>query len=134
MLSYIDRARENNTEPNLTEIVLHSTKQKKCSFKTVKLKSYNLNSYFLFFFAVARKRLFLFTIFGMSLKYQSVDLSLAVSCGLLPLLHDLCGSPRQLCKVMCTVVYNQSKSDVDGLLQLACFRLWQIITLSLGYV
>ena len=83
--------------------------------------------------AESRKRLFLLTMFGMSQKYQVADLSLAVSCGLLPLLRDQCGGAEQLCKVMSMVVY--SKHDADGgdtLLQLACFRLWQIIAVSLG--
>ena len=71
--------------------------------------------------------------FGMSQKYQVADLSLAVSCGLLPLLRDQCGGAEQLCKVMSMVVYSKHDSDGgDTLLQLACFRLWQIIAVSLG--
>lgn len=85
-----------------------------------------------FLIAESRKRLFLFTIFGMSLKYQAVDLSLAVSCGLLPLLQQMCGSPLQLSKVMSMVVYSKADQDSDTFLHLACFRLWQIIVISLG--
>ena len=69
----------------------------------------------------------------MSFKYQAVDLSLAVSCRFLPLLHDVSSDARALVKVMSVVVFNRgSVGDLDTLLQLACFRLWQMIVVSLG--
>ena len=69
----------------------------------------------------------------MSFKYQAVDLSLAASCGFLPILNDVSNDPQTLVKVMSVVVFNRgSIGDLDTLLQLACFRLWQVLVVSLG--
>ena len=91
---------------------------------------------FFLFFSVSEcnQRLLLYTLFGMSLKYQSVDISLAVSCGLVPLLHQLCGQPESLLEVMTMVVYSRGVSSISTLLKVAGYRLWQIIAISTGSV
>ena len=74
------------------------------------------------------------TIFALSVKYQSVDVSLAVSCGMLPLLLRLCVSPSALCRAMSTVLYCSGQSELTGMLEVASLRLLQILAVTAGYV
>ena len=82
--------------------------------------------------SVCKQRLLLYTLFGMTLKYQAVDISLAVSCGLVPLVHRLCGDPGSLLEVMSLVVYNRGTASINTLLRVAGYRLWQVIAVCTG--
>ena len=80
----------------------------------------------------ARQRLLLYTVFALSEKYGPMDVALAISRDLLPLLSKLCGSPATLSKVTSTVVYNSGQSQISTVLQVASMRLLQILAISAG--
>ncbi len=80
----------------------------------------------------AQQKLMLLTLFALSVKYQAVDLSLAVSSGLLPLLSQLCGSASALAQAAQAVVYHSGHCDLAILLKVASLRLLQILAMTAG--
>ncbi len=79
-----------------------------------------------------RQRLLLLTIFALSVKYQPLDVSLAVNCGMLPLLSNLCGTPVALSQATHAVVGNCGQSQITTVLQVASMRLLQILSITAG--
>lgn len=82
--------------------------------------------------ADAAKKFLLLTIFATSVKFDVVDVSLAVSCGLLPVLSHLCASPLALCQSSCSVIFNNGTSHLDTLLTVASARALHILAVSVG--
>ena len=70
--------------------------------------------------------------FALSVKYQSVDVSLAVSCGMLRLLSRLCGSPIALTQASQAIMYCSGKSHIGTMLRVASLRLLQILAITTG--
>ncbi|ELU01327.1 hypothetical protein CAPTEDRAFT_215878, partial [Capitella teleta] len=82
----------------------------------------------------AAKKFLLLTIFATSVKFDVVDVSLAVSCGLLPVLSHLCASPLALCQSSCSVIFNNGTSHLDTLLTVASARALHILAVSVGWL
>ncbi|XP_070543560.1 probable E3 ubiquitin-protein ligase HERC1 isoform X2 [Ptychodera flava] len=78
----------------------------------------------------ARQRLLLTTVFALSVKYQPVDISLAVSTGMLPLLSRLCGHQAVLKPLVPWV--SRGMSQLNTILQVASMRLLQILAVTTG--
>ena len=72
--------------------------------------------------------------FALSVKYASVDVSLAVSSGLLPVLWGVCGhSPAALCQAAHVLVYNsEAHQRTDTLLRVASHTLIHILAVTVG--
>ena len=84
------------------------------------------------FLSASKQRLQLLTIFALSVKYKPEDITLAVSCNMLPVLSHLCGSPTSLVLTNSAVVYNTGQSQLDMVLQVASMRLLQILAITAG--
>ena len=87
------------------------------------------------FFAGARERQQLLTVFALSNKFQSSDISLAVSSSLPSILYSMC--PNGLVAAQPLPFKNtQSKttSQLPLILNIACGRLLQIITVTVRLV
>jgi E3 ubiquitin-protein ligase HERC1 len=80
----------------------------------------------------ANKKFLLMTLFACSLKMDAEDVSLAASCGLLPILLEQCRSPEALCRSSCTVLFNTGSSHLDTLLTVASARALHIVALCAG--
>ncbi|XP_078688080.1 putative E3 ubiquitin-protein ligase HERC1 isoform X3 [Branchiostoma floridae x Branchiostoma belcheri] len=78
----------------------------------------------------AQDRLLLSTIFALSVKYQPVDVSLAVSSGLLPLLSKLCGTSPALSHPHQLILGGTSQLSL--VLQVASLRLLHILAVTTG--
>ncbi|XP_069694063.1 probable E3 ubiquitin-protein ligase HERC1 isoform X1 [Periplaneta americana] len=71
------------------------------------------------------QQLQILTVFALSVRYQPADITLAVSCGLLPILASMCSSP----------VYLTSPCELQArppVLSLASMRLLHILAMSCG--
>ncbi|GFO36542.1 HECT and rld domain-containing e3 ubiquitin protein ligase family member 1, partial [Plakobranchus ocellatus] len=81
----------------------------------------------------ARMHLMLSSILALSVKYQAVDVSLTVSCGLLPILLQLSASKSVLGVHTLPPVVNQLEpSHLTTLLAISSIRLLQIIAVTVG--
>ncbi|XP_077988697.1 putative E3 ubiquitin-protein ligase HERC1 [Glandiceps talaboti] len=78
----------------------------------------------------AKQRLLLTTVFALSVKYQPVDISLAVSSGMLPLLSRLCGHQAAIRPLLPWM--SRGSSQVNTILQVASMRLLQILAVTTG--
>jgi len=68
----------------------------------------------------------LLTVFALSMKYQAADVSLAVSCGILPQLMHLCDTA-----VLSRQLTGQARlADVGCILATASMRLLQILAIT----
>ena len=85
-----------------------------------------------FSFLGACQRLLLFTIFALSVKYEPVDIALAVHTGMLPLVARLCGSPAALSRANQAIVYDAGHSQLPAVLQVASIRLLQVLAVTAG--
>ena len=74
----------------------------------------------------------LFTVFSLSVKYQSTDVSLAVSSGMLALLSELCGRPHSMLQTTHALTYSIGHSHLDTMLRVASMRLLQILAITAG--
>ena len=85
------------------------------------------------FFAGAQHKLLLVTVFALSVKYQPVDVCLAVSSGILPLLAQLCGSGSQgaLARPL-QPLFGGAIPAIQNVLQVASMRLLQILAITTG--
>ncbi|KAL3866609.1 hypothetical protein ACJMK2_043893 [Sinanodonta woodiana] len=77
-------------------------------------------------------RLLLTTIFALSMRYEPVDISLAVACGLLPILFKIIGEPTVCPQMLQLVKGSLSKQHLRTVLSVSSHRLIQIITVSIG--
>jgi len=68
----------------------------------------------------------LLTVFGLSLRYESADISLAVSCGVLPRLMRLCHSAVLNNHLTC----HARLSDIRYILATASMHLLQILAIT----
>ncbi|GFS09340.1 HECT and RLD domain-containing E3 ubiquitin protein ligase family member 1, partial [Elysia marginata] len=81
----------------------------------------------------ARKHLMLSSILALSVKYQAVDVSLTVSCGLLPILLQLSASKNLIgLHTLPPVVSQLEPSHLTTLLAVSSQRLLQIISVTVG--
>ncbi|RUS68742.1 hypothetical protein EGW08_023496, partial [Elysia chlorotica] len=81
----------------------------------------------------ARKHLMLSSILALSVKYQAVDVSLTVSCGLLPILLQLSASKNLVgLHTLPPVVSQLEPSHLTTLLAVSSQRLLQIISVTVG--
>ncbi|XP_062615942.1 probable E3 ubiquitin-protein ligase HERC1, partial [Saccostrea cucullata] len=78
------------------------------------------------------KKLLLWTIFSLTMKYGPSDLSLAVSCGLLPLLFKLTLGNARLTYLMPVPKRNLTACQFDMILQCSSINLLNVITLTSG--
>ncbi|CAH1255597.1 HERC1 [Branchiostoma lanceolatum] len=78
----------------------------------------------------AQEKLLLSTIFALSVKYQPVDVSLAVCSGLLPLLSKLCGTSPALSHPHQLILGGTSQLSL--VLQVASLRLLHILAVTTG--
>ncbi|KAI4830774.1 hypothetical protein KUCAC02_002387, partial [Chaenocephalus aceratus] len=82
----------------------------------------------------AQQRLLLVTVFALSVRYQPVDVSLAISSGLLNVLSQLCGTetmlgqPLQLLQKPGTYADKLSPKVVQSLLDLLCSQLKNLLS------
>uniref|UniRef100_T1JES7 HECT-type E3 ubiquitin transferase n=1 Tax=Strigamia maritima TaxID=126957 RepID=T1JES7_STRMM len=84
-----------------------------------------------------KQRLLLLTVFALSMKYQPSDVSLAVSCGMLPLLSRLCGSSLWIGQLILhssssTMTAITTSSHLNTVLQVSSMRLLQILAVTSG--
>ena len=96
------------------------------------MKDASLNFFFLKW-AGARDRQQLLTIFALSNKYQPSDVTLAVTSQLHSAMFEMCQGSLltiQPCPYRTTPVSNSSQLPI--ILQVACFRLLQIIAVTTG--
>ncbi|KAK3583560.1 hypothetical protein CHS0354_026149 [Potamilus streckersoni] len=77
-------------------------------------------------------RLLLTTIFALSMKYEPVDISLAVACGLLPILFKIIGEPTCRPHVLKVMRGRLSEQHLRTVLAVSSHRLVQIITVTIG--
>jgi E3 ubiquitin-protein ligase HERC1 len=78
------------------------------------------------------KKLLLWTIFSLTMKYGPSDISLAVSCGLLPLLFKLTLGNSKLTYLIPVPKRNLTSSQFDMILQCSSSNLLNLITLTSG--
>ncbi|XP_029961368.1 LOW QUALITY PROTEIN: probable E3 ubiquitin-protein ligase HERC1 [Salarias fasciatus] len=78
----------------------------------------------------AQQRLLLVTVFALSVRYQPVDVSLAVSSGLLSVLSQLCGSEAALGRPL--QLLRSGAAPLSAALKVASTRLLQILAISTG--
>lgn len=88
-------------------------------------------SLFLFFFPEAQQRLLLVTVFALSVHYQPVDVSLAISTGLLNVLSQLCGTDTMLGQPL-QLLPKTGVSQLSTALKVASTRLLQILAITTG--
>ncbi|XP_061671695.1 probable E3 ubiquitin-protein ligase HERC1 isoform X2 [Syngnathoides biaculeatus] len=79
----------------------------------------------------AQQRLLLVTVFALSVRYQPVDVSLAISSGLLNVLSQLCGTDTMLGKPL-QLLDKPGLSQLSNALKVASTRLLQILAISTG--
>ncbi|XP_043933675.1 probable E3 ubiquitin-protein ligase HERC1 isoform X2 [Protopterus annectens] len=79
----------------------------------------------------AQQRLLLVTVFALSVRYQPVDVSLAVSSGLLNVLAQLCGTEAMLSQPL-QLLQNPDVSQLSTALKVASTRLLQILSITTG--
>lgn len=91
-----------------------------------------INSYFLLLVTIeAQQRLLLVTVFALSVRYQPVDVSLAISSGLLNVLSQLCGTETMLGQPL-QLLQKPGVSQLSTALKVASTRLLQILAISTG--
>lgn len=83
-------------------------------------------------FTEAQQRLLLVTVFALSVRYQPVDVSLAISSGLLDVLSQLCGTETLLGQTL-QLLHKPAGSQLSTALKVASTRLLQILAISTGY-
>lgn len=81
--------------------------------------------------AEAQQRLLLVTVFALSVRYQPVDVSLAISSGLLNVLSQLCGTETMLGQPL-QLLQKPGVSQLSTALKVASTRLLQILAISTG--
>ncbi|XP_051919775.1 probable E3 ubiquitin-protein ligase HERC1 isoform X1 [Hippocampus zosterae] len=79
----------------------------------------------------AQQRLLLVTVFALSVRYQPVDVSLAISSGLLSVLSQLCGTDTMLGQPL-QLLHKPGVSQLSTALKVASTRLLQILAISTG--
>ncbi|GCB70606.1 hypothetical protein scyTo_0005723 [Scyliorhinus torazame] len=79
----------------------------------------------------AQQRLLLVTVFALSVRYQPVDVSLAISSGLLNVLSQLCGTDTMLGQPL-QLVQKPGVSQLSTALKVASTRLLQILAITTG--
>ncbi|XP_030650140.1 probable E3 ubiquitin-protein ligase HERC1 isoform X2 [Chanos chanos] len=79
----------------------------------------------------AQQRLLLVTVFALSVRYQPVDVSLAISSGLLDVLSQLCGTETLLGQTL-HLLHKPAGSQLSTALKVASTRLLQILAISTG--
>ncbi|XP_015230673.1 PREDICTED: probable E3 ubiquitin-protein ligase HERC1 [Cyprinodon variegatus] len=79
----------------------------------------------------AQQRLLLVTVFALSVRYQPVDVSLAISSGLLNVLSQLCGTETMLGQPL-QLLHKPGVSQLSTALKVAATRLLQILAISTG--
>ncbi|XP_030232116.1 probable E3 ubiquitin-protein ligase HERC1 isoform X5 [Gadus morhua] len=79
----------------------------------------------------AQQRLLLVTVFALSVRYQPVDVSLAISSGLLNVLSQLCGTETMLGQPL-QLLHKPGVSQLSTALKVASTRLLQILAISTG--
>ncbi|XP_050402259.2 probable E3 ubiquitin-protein ligase HERC1 [Patella vulgata] len=79
-----------------------------------------------------KKHLLLSTVLALSVKYKPVDVSLAVSCGLIPLLYSLSESANNLPNTLSPIQGCLSTNHLTAILQVSSLRLLQIIAVTTG--
>ncbi|KAM3626014.1 uncharacterized protein V6R79_021387 [Siganus canaliculatus] len=79
----------------------------------------------------AQQRLLLVTVFALSVRYQPVDVSLAISSGLLSVLSQLCGTETMLGQPL-QLLQKPGASQLSTALKVASTRLLQILAISTG--
>uniref|UniRef100_A0A671MPF4 HECT-type E3 ubiquitin transferase n=1 Tax=Sinocyclocheilus anshuiensis TaxID=1608454 RepID=A0A671MPF4_9TELE len=79
----------------------------------------------------AQQRLLLVTVFALSVRYQPVDVSLAISSGLLDVLSQLCGTETLLGQTL-QLLHKPAGSQLSTALKVASTRLLQILAISTG--
>ncbi|KAL1007751.1 hypothetical protein UPYG_G00091160 [Umbra pygmaea] len=79
----------------------------------------------------AQQRLLLVTVFALSVRYQPVDVSLAISSGLLDVLSQLCGTETMLGQPL-QLLQKAGVSQLSTALKVASTRLLQILAISTG--
>ncbi|KAM9317693.1 putative E3 ubiquitin-protein ligase HERC1 [Pholidichthys leucotaenia] len=79
----------------------------------------------------AQQRLLLVTVFALSVRYQPVDVSLAISSGLLNVLSQLCGTETMLGQTL-QLLQKPGVSQLSTALKVASTRLLQILAISTG--
>lgn len=84
-----------------------------------------------FFFLEAQQRLLLVTVFALSVHYQPVDVSLAISTGLLNVLSQLCGTDTMLGQPL-QLLPKTGVSQLSTALKVASTRLLQILAITTG--
>ncbi|MEJ1285487.1 hypothetical protein NN561_016481 [Cricetulus griseus] len=81
----------------------------------------------------AQQRLLLVTVFALSVHYQPVDVSLAISTGLLNVLSQLCGTDTMLGQPL-QLLPKTGVSQLSTALKVASTRLLQILAITTGYL
>lgn len=84
-----------------------------------------------FYIIEAQQRLLLVTVFALSVRYQPVDVSLAISSGLLNVLSQLCGTETILGQPL-QLLQKPGVSQLSTALKVASTRLLQILAISTG--
>ncbi|XP_039629608.1 probable E3 ubiquitin-protein ligase HERC1 isoform X4 [Polypterus senegalus] len=79
----------------------------------------------------AQQRLLLVTVFALSVRYQPVDVSLAISSGLLNVLSQLCGTDTMLGQPI-QLLQKPGISQLGTALKVASTRLLQILAITTG--
>ncbi|KAE8617136.1 hypothetical protein XENTR_v10008991 [Xenopus tropicalis] len=79
----------------------------------------------------AQQRLLLVTVFALSVRYQPVDVSLAISTGLLSVLSQLCGTDTMLGQPL-QLLPKSGVSQLSTALKVASTRLLQILAITTG--
>ncbi|XP_072409417.1 probable E3 ubiquitin-protein ligase HERC1 isoform X1 [Chiloscyllium punctatum] len=79
----------------------------------------------------AQQRLLLVTVFALSVRYQPVDVSLAISSGLLNVLSQLCGTDTMLGQPL-QLIQKPGVSQLSTALKVASTRLLQILAITTG--
>ncbi|XP_063305478.1 probable E3 ubiquitin-protein ligase HERC1 isoform X3 [Pelobates fuscus] len=79
----------------------------------------------------AQQRLLLVTVFALSVRYQPVDVSLAISTGLLSVLSQLCGTDTMLGQPL-QLLPKSGVSQLGTALKVASTRLLQILAITTG--
>ncbi|XP_053573266.1 probable E3 ubiquitin-protein ligase HERC1 isoform X7 [Bombina bombina] len=79
----------------------------------------------------AQQRLLLVTVFALSVRYQPVDVSLAISTGLLSVLSQLCGTDTMLGQPL-QLLPRSGVSQLSTALKVASTRLLQILAITTG--
>ncbi|XP_067667414.1 probable E3 ubiquitin-protein ligase HERC1 [Haliotis asinina] len=79
-----------------------------------------------------KNHLLLSTILALSVKYKPVDVSLAVSCGLLPMLFQLCQNSVSLPNTLPPLQRCLEATHLGAILQVSSLRLLQIIAVTTG--